>query len=92
MKYAILFVCFIATVSACVPDYGDGKPLCNDVTSFVGNRYRNHYDPNLYWHCASLNNPVSVKCPTDTPLYYVVKDACVTSGVWRWSPSCKPDA
>lgn len=91
MKYAILLVCLVAAVSACVPDHGDGKPLCNGVTTHVGQRYRNNWDPLLYWHCESLNHAVSMKCPTESPMYYVVKDACVTSGVWRWTPTCKPD-
>uniref|UniRef100_A0A336LYR8 CSON004546 protein n=1 Tax=Culicoides sonorensis TaxID=179676 RepID=A0A336LYR8_CULSO len=92
MKYAIAFVCLIVAVNACVPDDTDGRPLCNDETTLVGQNYRNNFDPNLYWNCASLNNAVSVKCPTEAPLYYVVQDKCVTSGVWRWTPPCKPDA
>lgn len=92
MKFAALLLCFIVAASACVHDDGNGKPLCNGVTSHVGSNYRNNVDPNSYWHCASENTPVSMKCPTEKPMYYVVKDACVTSGVWRWTPPCKPDA
>lgn len=91
MKYAILLACFLATAYACVHDDSDGKPLCNGVTTIVGNNYRNHFDVTRYWHCESLNNAVSVRCP-DSLLYYQVQDKCVTSGVWRWTPPCKPDA
>lgn len=90
MNYTILFLCFIAAVSACVHDDGNGQPLCNGKTTLVGNQYRNNWDPTAYWLCESLNKPVLVRCPTAT-LYFVVKDTCVTSGVWRWTLPCKPD-
>ncbi|XP_075164368.1 uncharacterized protein LOC142236971 [Haematobia irritans] len=85
LYFALLYFCVLAFGDECNPD-GNGRPEC--IMPYVGQPFRNFWDPTAYWLCTAAGAEAEFKrCPT-LFLYDSALRACIPAREWKWTPPC----